>query len=106
MDYTRILICVAIMSIVTYLPRVLPLAIFKKKINNRFIKSFLAYMPYAVLTAMTFPEVLYSTANLASAIGGLVVAMLLSYRGKSLLTVAIGSVITIFILEQIINNII
>ncbi|MFZ2540081.1 MAG: AzlD domain-containing protein [Oscillospiraceae bacterium] len=106
MDYTRILICVAIMAIVTYIPRVLPLAIFKKKIKNRYIKSFLAYVPYAVLTAMTFPEVLYSTANFAAAIGGLAAAILLAYRGKSLLTVAIGSIVTIFVLEQIINIII
>ncbi|MEG0691603.1 MAG: AzlD domain-containing protein [Oscillospiraceae bacterium] len=103
MDYTKILICVAIMAIVTYLPRVLPLAIFKKKIRNRYVKSFLAYMPYAVLAAMTFPEVLYSTANLVSGICGLGIAILLSYRGKSLLTVAIGSIVTVFIVEQMIQ---
>ena len=49
MNYPRILICVAVMALVTYLPRVLPLAIFRKKINNRFVKSFLFYVPYAVL---------------------------------------------------------
>ena len=48
-NYPRILICVAVMALVTYLPRVLPLAIFRKKINNRFVKSFLFYVPYAVL---------------------------------------------------------
>ena len=56
MNYTRILICILIMALVTYLPRMLPLAIFRKKIENQFVKSFLAYVPYAVLAAMTFPQ--------------------------------------------------
>lgn len=99
MDYTRILICIAIMALVTYLPRVLPLAIFKKKIDNRFIQSFLAYVPYAVLASMTFPEVLYSTANMISAICGLCIALILAYRGKDLLTVALCAVLTVFIVE-------
>lgn len=101
MNYTRILICVAIMAVVTYLPRVLPLAVFKKKIENRFVKSFLAYVPYAVLAAMTFPEVLYSTANMISAIVGLGVALLLAYKEKSLLTVALCSVAAVFVTEQV-----
>lgn len=101
MNYTRILICVAIMAVVTYLPRVLPLAVFKKKIKNNFVKSFLAYVPYAVLAAMTFPEVLYSTANMVSAIVGLAVALLLAYREKSLLTVALCSVGAVFVTEQL-----
>lgn len=105
MNYTRILICVAIMAIVTYIPRVLPLAIFNKKITNRYIKSFLAYVPYAVLAAMTFPEVIYSTSNLISGICGLAIALVLAYFKKSLLTVALGSVATVFIVEQIINYI-
>lgn len=103
MNYTRILICVAIMAVVTYFPRVLPIAIFKKKITNRYIKSFLAYMPYTVLAAMTFPEVLYSTGNLLSGICGLASALFLAYRGKSLLTVAIGSIAIVFISEQLLN---
>ena len=53
MNYQRLLICICIMAFVTYIIRMLPLAIFKKKINNRFVKSFLAYVPYAVLAAMT-----------------------------------------------------
>ena len=56
MNYQRILIAVFIMALVTYLPRMLPLAIFKKKIKNNFIRSFLAYVPYAVLASMTFPD--------------------------------------------------
>ena len=88
MTVERILICVLIMALVTYLTRMLPLAIFKKKITNRFIRSFLAYVPYAVLSAMTFPAILYSTAepgsaataaNMIAAGLGLAVALLLAY---------------------------
>lgn len=103
MNYARILLCIAIMAIVTYLPRMLPLAIFKKKIRNRFVKSFLAYVPYAVLAAMTFPEVLYSTSNLISALAGAVVALALAYFGRSLLTVAIGGAATVFVAEQLLR---
>lgn len=103
MNYARILLCIAIMAIVTYLPRMLPLAIFKKKIRNRFVKSFLAYVPYAVLAAMTFPEVLYSTSNLISALAGAVVALALAYFGRSLLMVAIGGAATVFVAEQLLR---
>ena len=103
MNYTRILIGVAIMALVTYIPRMLPLAIFRKKIKSRFIRSFLAYVPYAVLAAMTFPEILYSTSNMISAIAGLLVALLLSYFGRGLLTVALSSTAVVFVVEQILK---
>jgi branched-subunit amino acid transport protein len=101
MNYARILTCIFIMAFVTYLVRMLPLAIFKKKITNRFIKSFLAYVPYAVLSAMTFPAILYSTGSLYSAAFGLAVALFLAYKNKGLLTVALGSTAAVFIAEQI-----
>lgn len=103
MNYTRILIGVAIMALVTYIPRMLPLAIFRKKIKSRFIRSFLAYVPYAVLAAMTFPEILYSTSNMISAIAGLLVALLLSYFGRGLLTVALSSTAVVFVVEQLLK---
>lgn len=106
-DYTRILLSVAVMAVVTYVIRVLPLAIFKKKIQNRFIRSFLAYVPYAVLAAMTFPAILFSTAEAVTmqsvlcASIGMVVALLLAYKDKGLLTVAVGSTAAVFLMEQI-----
>lgn len=78
-----------IMAGVTYLIRVIPFVIFKGKITNTFIKSFLYYVPYAVLGAMTFPAILFSTGNYASAVAGLIVACILAFKEKSLLTVAI-----------------
>lgn len=78
-----------IMAGVTYLVRALPFVIFRGKIKNIFIKSFLHYMPYAVLGAMTFPDILFSTGNYISSIAGLIVACLLAFKEKSLLVVAI-----------------
>ena len=91
------------MAIVTYIPRMLPLAIFRKKIKSRFIRSFLAYVPYAVLAAMTFPEILYSTSNMISAVAGLLVALVLSYFGRGLLTVALSSTAVVFVVEQLLK---
>ena len=67
-----------IMAGVTYLIRALPLVIFKGKITNRFVQSFLYYVPYAVLGAMTFPSILFSTGNLAASIAGLITACVLN----------------------------
>ena len=101
MNYSRILAAVLIMAGVTYLVRMIPLVFMKRRIQNRWIQSFLQYVPYAVLAAMTFPEVLYSTANLISALLGLAAALLLAYRGKGLLTVALGSTAVVFLAEQL-----
>jgi len=87
----RIFISVLIMAVTTYLLRMLPIAIFRKKITNRFIKSFLAYIPYAVLSAMTFPAVLYATGNIFSAAAGMVVALAAAFCNKSLITVALSA---------------
>ena len=92
-------IYVAVMAGVTYLIRMLPLAIFKKKIESNFIKSFLFYVPYAVLGAMTFPAILSSTGSLWSALAGFAVAIALAIREKGLLTVAMSACGTVFLVE-------
>ena len=76
---------------VTYLIRMLPFVLCKRRIANRFVRSFLMYMPYAVLGAMTFPAILYATGSLPTACAGLAVALILSFCERSLLTVAIGA---------------
>mgnify|MGYP000004293196 CR=1 FL=1 len=101
MDYTRIFIAIFIMALVTYLPRMAPLVFMKRKIQNRTIRSFLFYVPYAVLAAMTFPEILYSTATMISGFAGLLAALFLAYHNKGLLTVALGSTFIVFCSEQI-----
>ncbi len=85
----------------SYLIRVLPFVIFKKKITSRFVRSFLYYVPYAVLGAMTFPEILYSTGNYVSAVAGLIVACILAFREKSLLTVAIFACVAALVINLI-----
>lgn len=84
-----------------YLLRMLPVTIFRKKIENRFVRSFLAYVPYAVLAAMTIPDIFFATASLVSAALGLAAAILLSYKGKSLLTVALGAVAVVFLAQRL-----
>ena len=79
------------MALTTYLIRVLPLTIFRKPIKSRFLRSFLHYVPYACLTAMTFPAILSSTATIISGTAALVIAVFLAYRGKSLLTVSLAA---------------
>lgn len=97
-DYLPYLI---VMAGVTYLIRMLPLTVFRKEIHSRFIRSFLHYVPYAVLGAMTFPDVLTSTGSLWTALAGLIVAMVMAWRGRSLLTVAIGACLTVAAVQGI-----
>lgn len=90
---------ILIMAGVTYLIRMLPMVIFKRKIESNFVKSFLYYVPYAVLGAMTFPAIFTTTASLYSAIAGTIIAVLLSLREKSLLTVALSACLTVYVVE-------
>ncbi len=87
----RILPYLLIMAGVTYLIRMIPFTLFRKEIRSRFIRSFLAYIPYAVLGAMTFPSIFYATSSLPSAIAGTVVALGLAFFQQSLLIVALGA---------------
>ena len=91
MKWSVFLPYLAVTAGVTYLIRMLPLTVFRKEIRNRFVRSFLAYIPYAVLGAMTFPDVLYSTGDIRTAACGAAVAVLLAWRGRSLLTVALAA---------------
>ena len=91
------------MALTTYLIRVLPLTIFRKPIRSRFLRSFLYYVPYACLTAMTFPAILSSTASIISGAAALIVAILLAYRGKSLIVVAVSSSAAVLIAEWILK---
>lgn len=87
------------MALTTYLIRVLPLTSFRKPIRSRYLRSFLHYVPYCCLTAMTFPAILSSTASLISGAAALIAAVFLAYRGKSLMTVALGSSAAVLITE-------
>lgn len=100
---SKVFYAILIMAIVTYIPRVLPIAIFKKKIESKVIKSFLFYVPYAVLGAMTFPGIFYIKAGLLPAIGGTILALVLAYFEQGLMKVAVGAVAMVYIISAIIN---
>ena len=87
----RLILYIAVMAVVTYLIRMIPFTLFRKEIKSTFFRSFLAYVPYAVLGAMTFPSIFYATSSLPSAIAGTVVALVLAFFRRSLLTVAVGA---------------
>ena len=89
------------MALTTYLIRVLPLTIFRKPIRSRFLRSFLHYVPYCCLTAMTFPAILSSTASILSGAAALLVGVVLAYRGKSLLTVSVAASAAVMVTEWI-----
>ena len=91
------------MALTTYLIRVLPMTMFRKPITSRFLKSFLHYVPYACLTAMTFPAILSSTASILSGAAALVVGVFLAYRGKSLIVVAVASSAAVLLTEFLMN---
>lgn len=96
-------ITVIIMSLVTYIPRALPIAFFKKKIKSQFINSFLFYVPYAVLACLTFPGIFFFTSNIYLAIIGTSTAILLSLFKQKLFVVALVSVLVVFGFEYVFN---
>ena len=85
-----------VMALVTYLVRAVPFVVFRNKIKNRFIRSFLYYIPYAVLAAMTIPAIFTSTGNVYSAIVGLAAALVMAFFEKGLVTVALTSCAAVF----------
>lgn len=90
---------VLVMAVVTYLPRALPLTLLRRPVKSRFLRSFLYYIPFAVLGAMTFPSILYATATPWSALAGLAAALALSWFGLPLLPVALVSTAAVFAVE-------
>ena len=83
----------------TYLIRAIPFIAIKEKISNSFVRSFLYYIPYAVLTAMTIPAVFYATNWWVGAAAGLIAAVIFALKGKGLTTVAVASCVAVFIVE-------
>lgn len=99
MNNGYLLLGMAVMALMTYLIRMLPMVIFRKKITNIYVRSFLYYVPYAVLAAMTFPAIFSSTGSTASAAIGCAAALLLAFFRRSLLTVAVGASAAVFLAQ-------
>jgi branched-subunit amino acid transport protein len=102
MSTARLLLYILIMAAVTYAIRVLPLILFRKPIRSVFIRSFLYYIPYAVLGAMTIPAIFFATDSLLSATVGLVVAVIAAWHKKGLLTVAVAACLAVYLTQWLI----
>ena len=92
-----------VMAVVTYLIRSIPLLFFRRRINNVYVRSFLYYVPYAVLGSMTFPAIFTSGGALLPSCAGCAVAVVLAYREKSLLTVALAASVAVYLTSLLTN---
>ena len=101
MSMGHLALYLVVMALVTYLIRMVPFTLFRKEIKSVFFRSFLAYVPYAVLGAMTFPSIFFATSSLPSAIAGTAVALILAFFRRSLLTVAVGAAGTALVVELV-----
>lgn len=101
MNNAKFLVYLICMAGITYLIRMIPFVLFKKEIKNKYVLSFLHYIPYAVLSVMTVPAIFNSTDNMLSATIGTITAVVLAFMEKSLLTVAAVSCGVVFITEYI-----
>ena len=99
----NIYLYILVMAVTTYLIRAVPLTLLKKPIKSRFLRSFLHYVPTACLTAMTFPAILYATDHMISGAVGLAVGILLAFKNKSLIVVALASASSVFFVEQLLK---
>ena len=99
----NIYIYILVMALTTYIIRAIPLTFIRGKIKSRCIRSFLYYVPFVTLGAMTVPAIFSSTGSIISALAGFIVALFLAYKEKSLLTVAAGACLTVFLIELIPN---
>ena len=101
MSIGHLALYLVVMALVTYLIRMIPFTLFRKEIKSVFFRSFLAYVPYAVRGAMTFPSIFFATSSLPSAIAGTAVALILAFFRRSLLTVAVGAAGTALVVELV-----
>ncbi len=99
-------IYLAVMAGVTYLLRLLPMLLIRKKIENRFVRSFLYYIPYSVLAVMAVPAIFHATSYVISGVVAFAVAVILAYFRRGLITVATGSALSVLIMELILPLII
>lgn len=90
MKLSSMLPYILVMAGTTYLIRMIPLTFIRKKITNNYVLSFLYYVPYAVLSAMTFPAVLFGSGSVISAAVGLAAGLLTAYFERSLIVVALS----------------
>ena len=91
------ILLVLVMAGVTYLIRMIPFVFLRQKIKSTFLNSLLYYVPYAVLSAMTFPAIFYCTGNVISACVGTAVAIIAALSKRSLVVVAVLAVLAVLV---------
>ena len=95
----RVYLYILVMALVTYLIRMLPLTLIRGMIKNRFLQSFLYYVPYVTLSVMTFPSILSETASPYAGLAAFATALFLSYKGKGLIVVSLAACAVVFLME-------
>lgn len=106
MEVNSYFLYLLVMAGVTYLVRALPFALVKNKISSRFFQSFLYYVPYAVLSAMTFPAILYATNSMVSAMAGLLAAVVMAYFRRGLLQVAMTACVAVLVVDVLLQYVV
>ena len=97
----NIYIYILVMALVTFAIRAIPLTLIRKEIKSKRIRRFLYFVPFATLSAMTFPAILSATSDIRSAAAGLIVALILAINRRGLLIVALGACIAVLIVESL-----
>ena len=92
-------IYIAVMALVSYTIRILPLTLIRKPIKNQFIQSFLYYVPYVTLSVMTFPAIVHATQSPVSGALALVVGIAAAWFGASLFQVSVACCAVVFVIE-------
>ena len=92
-------IYIAVMALVSYTIRILPLTLIRKPIKNQFIQSFLYYVPYVTLSDMTFPAIVHATQSPVSGALALVVGIAAAWFGASLFQVSVACCAVVFVIE-------
>lgn len=92
-------IYIAVMALVSYTIRILPLTLIRKPIKNQFIQSFLYYVPYVTLSVMTFPAIVHATHSPVSGALALVVGIAAAWFGASLFQVSVACCAVVFVIE-------
>ncbi len=95
----NVYVYIAVMAIVTYLIRVLPLTLVRREIKNVYVRSFLYYVPYVTLAVMTFPAILDACGSVWAGLAAFVAGVALAWHGASLLNVAVACCATVYLLE-------
>ena len=101
MNNEQFFIYLLIMVVTTYVIRAVPFGLVERQIKNRFIRSFLTYIPYAVLTVMTIPGIFYATGSLASAVAGFAVAVIVACIRPNLTLVAVCACVAVYVVSLV-----